>query len=375
MCEIPWWRHNSARDLRPWTTLLPGLCALTFKDPVILQDQDGRRRNRSISCLLGGKSPPLLSGSSHSCSCPSFWSSTPMSSSVCAGTTLVTAAVAAGPSLLSPSLRRRSTLAAGLTRTVPGDSGISISSEPRLSTALDGWFATGGLFPKGNGSSLVGAGVARVVPDGNPGVALCATKISSRDHSDSYTHDDTPRCSNRLSNRSRRCNCQRSHLSHQAAIPRPCRHFFAHIPRNQCQTAEAGGVRRTPSPLSRGKMPEKPLRLKRRPRLRSRRALKPNLTVDLLGQSQSYIDNVTAASTSRIAGVRRCWLRHSLLCLAARPLSLHCIIFPFSVRLPAVCSCCNALTANCTSSNPSYRTSRRLNHLQFRPSAGRGCVD
>ena len=57
------------------------------------------------------------------------------------------------------------------------------------------------------------------------------------------------------------------------------------------------------------------------------------------GQGQSYIDSVAAASTSRIAGLRRCSLRHSLLCAAPRPLSLHCIIFPFSVHLPAVCSC------------------------------------
>lgn len=87
----------------------------------------------------------------------------------------------------------------------------------------------------------------------------------------------------RIPGRSRHCNCQRSNPSHQAAIPRPCRHFVAHIPRNRCQTAEAGTVGKTPSPLSRGKMPEKPLRLKSKSRLRSRRAPKQNFKVDQLG--------------------------------------------------------------------------------------------
>ena len=77
--------------------------------------------------------------------------------------------------------------------------------------------------------------------------------------------------------------------------------------------------------------------LKRRPNLRSRRAPKQNLTVDLLGgRAASYIDSVAAASTSRIARVRRYSLRHYLLCVAPRPLSLHCITSPFTMRPP----CC-----------------------------------
>lgn len=131
--------------------------------------------------------------------------------------------------------------------------------------------------------------------------------------------------------------------SHFSSISSP----FCSLPTKLKSNGRGARRKKDTFPSECGEMLEKPSRLKRRPTLRSRRPPKQSLRrLICLGQSQSYIDSVAAQARQKLlkSGATHC----AIVCL-----SLHGIVFPFSVHWPAACSCWNALTANCISCQPS----------------------